>query len=89
MSMPCYQSKFAFLALAVGVLLVGGPTIASTEARAEPAVAQPSKPVGQAASRYYRRNSFEAKPSAEVKNTIANPCGQGWSLGKDGNCYMR
>jgi hypothetical protein len=29
MSTSSYKSKFAFLALAVGILLVGGPTIAS------------------------------------------------------------
>jgi hypothetical protein len=57
MSTSSYQSKFAFLALAVGIVLVGGLTVASTEARARPAeaVTRPSKAVAQAASTCYHR----------------------------------
>jgi len=80
------KSKFAFLALTV--LLVGGPTIASTEARADPILTQPSTAVGGWASRYNRVRS-DAKPSPSRASEASGyyGCGPRWTLGADGKCY--
>jgi hypothetical protein len=80
MSARSDQSKFVFSVLAMCMLLAGGAIIASTDVGAQ-TVDRPSK---------YRAKG-ERMPSEYVKRgarTVVNPCGYGWHLGKNGQCYI-
>jgi hypothetical protein len=78
MSARSDQSKSMFSVLAICMLLAGGAIIASTDVGAQ-TVDRPSKSRAEQASKVYRPHRTP-KP--------ANPCGYGWHMGKDGQCYM-
>jgi hypothetical protein len=74
--------------LAICMLLAGGAIIASTDVGAQ-TVDQPSRYRAQGASKVYPRGlppgSYDR---GRVRGTLANPCGPGWHMGKDKQCYM-